>query len=56
MRAHRQYLKSGKGGKFTTTATVSRARGQRFDMPQPGIKSIIMANVILTYLLSRITV
>lgn len=56
VRAQRQYALSGVDGKFTTTAHFDRARGKRFTMPQPGLKSIIGANIILAYALSQITI
>lgn len=51
-----QYRKYGHAGRFESSSTVDRKRGNRFDMPEPGMKSIVVAEILLTWFLTTVYV
>jgi hypothetical protein len=51
-----QYKRYGRYGRFESSSTVDRKRGRRFDMPMPGMKSIVATEIVLTWFLSTVYV
>jgi hypothetical protein len=51
-----QYRKYGRAGRFESSSTVNRGRGPRFDMPTPGMKTIVAAEILLTWFLTTVHV